>query len=165
MSSPLAGVRRFIIPGSLLDSTLRVLVKSGRKGFEAFVVWGGVVSDEGTSLHVVSFHVPEQTAHKTPEGLLVTVGGDALFEINKELYRCGEILCGQVHSHPTHAFHSETDDHFPLVTLTGSLSIVVPNFAIRGRADIQRWAWYRLVGAAVWEELNRDDRVEIRNQS
>lgn len=35
----------------------------------------------------------------------------------------------QVHTHPFEAFHSETDDAFPLLFDVGFLSLVIPNFA------------------------------------
>jgi hypothetical protein len=34
----------------------------------------------------------------------------------------------QVHAHPGEAFHSGTDDAFPVVTTEGGLSIVAPSF-------------------------------------
>jgi hypothetical protein len=160
VSSPLTVVSHFAIPRTIIDATVDVLRAAGRKGFEAFVVWGGVVENE-TRLRITEHFVPSQTAHKTDEGWLVTVDGDALFEINKHLYERGQMLCGQVHSHPTDAYHSDTDDHFPLVTLIGSLSVVIPNFAAGGRESMGEWAWYRLTGRARWAELTRADKVEI----
>jgi hypothetical protein len=35
----------------------------------------------------------------------------------------------QVHTHPFEAFHSETDDRYPLLFDPGFLSLVIPNFA------------------------------------
>lgn len=107
---------------------------------------------------------PKQTAHKTPDGLMVTVDGHALFTINRTLYDRGEILAGQVHSHPTDAYHSSTDDHYPLVTLTGALSVVVPDFAAHAPDDIDHWAWYRLVATGTWAHLTRADRIELIGQ-
>jgi hypothetical protein len=36
----------------------------------------------------------------------------------------------QVHTHPGEAFHSATDDAFPLIHETGFLSLVIPNFGL-----------------------------------
>lgn len=159
-TSPLAEVRHFILSEGLLEETIAVLAEAGRREHEAFVLWGGVVQDR-TTLRFTSVVVPEQTPHKTPEGLLVTVDGSALFVAGREAYSRGEILAGQVHTHPTDAYHSEVDDHFPLVTMLGSLSVVLPDFAAGGRDDISRWAWYRLVGEARWQQLTRRDKVEV----
>lgn len=160
-SSPLAAVTAFRIPRSLLTETIEVLVDAGTAGQEAFVVWGGTVSDDGTSLTFTSALTPEQDAFQTPDGLLVTVDGPSLFEVNRALYARGELLAGQVHSHPTTAFHSSTDDHYPLVTLAGALSVVIPDFARHAPADIKRWAWYRLIAAGAWAPLEADDRIEL----
>jgi hypothetical protein len=36
----------------------------------------------------------------------------------------------QVHTHPGEAFHSKTDDDFPIIHKPGFLSLVIPNFAL-----------------------------------
>jgi len=36
----------------------------------------------------------------------------------------------QVHTHPQRAFHSPTDDTWPIVHTAGFLSLVIPNFAM-----------------------------------
>jgi hypothetical protein len=161
-SSPLATVTRFIVPVSLLDQTLDVLTDAGQHGHEAFVLWGGRVdTDDATVLRFTTAIEPEQTAHIRPDGLLVTVEGSALFEVNQQLYARGELLAGQVHSHPTDAYHSAVDDHNPLVTLLGSLSLVIPYFGRDGRNAVNDWAWYRLIGEGRWAELTRNDRVQL----
>jgi len=159
--SPLQRARRFVIPDTVLDPTLDALVAAGRNGHEAFAVWGAVVSHDGTEVAFRSCTVPRQTPHVTSHGLLVEVSGQALFEVNRALFQRGEILAGQVHTHPTDAYHSDTDDHFPLVTLAGALSVVVPDFARGWRDDMRRWAWYRLTGQGTWAELDRGDRVVL----
>lgn len=161
MASPLAFVTTFCIPRRLLDQTLDVLRDAGRHGHEAFVVWGGTVGDNQKILTFATAMAPAQTAHKTDNGLLVTVDGNALFEVNRALFHRSEILAGQVHSHPADAYHSDTDDHYPLVTLAGALSLVVPAFAANAPDDIGQWAWYRLVGTGAWADLTSTDRIVI----
>jgi proteasome lid subunit RPN8/RPN11 len=162
-TSPLVDVRRFLISEALLEETIAVLLDAGRHGHEAFVLWSGMLQDR-TALRFTSVIVPEQTPHRTPDGLLVTVDGPALFAAGREAYSRGEMLAGQVHTHPTDAYHSEVDDHFPLVTMLGSLSVVLPDFALGGRRDVARWAWYRLVGEGRWQELTRADKVEVSDE-
>jgi hypothetical protein len=117
VSSPLSAVTTFRIPRPALTETLAVLRDAGREGHEAFVLWGGTVNDDATAVTFGTVMAPQQAAHKTHDGLLITVDGDALFAVNRTLYSRGEILAGQVHSHPTAAYHSRTDDQYPLVTL------------------------------------------------
>lgn len=144
-------VRDIRVPNAVLDPTLEFLTDAGKGGCEGFVVWGGQLLDDET-LTFTSCYVPKQTAHKTSSGLLVTVDGEALFRMNRAFYEQREIAAGQVHTHPTDAYHSDTDDHFPLVTLRGALSLVIPDFARNGRGAVDQWAWYRLVDQGVWTE-------------
>jgi hypothetical protein len=155
----LSEIREFYVPLAVLDPTLEVLRTAGAEGNEAFVVWGGAV-DEGC-LRFTSALRPAQQAINGPDGVGVFVSGEALFELNRVLFHRGEILAGQVHSHPAEAYHSDTDDHFPLVTLLGSLSLVVPDFGTRGRKRTRDWAWYRLAGPSLWRPLDKTERVVI----
>jgi len=161
IGSPLVNAHSFKVPVSLLRQTLEVVRSAGRDGSEAFVIWGGGVSDDGGTVSFTSCMAPRQTAHKTPHGLLVTVEGKALFELNRELYDRGELLAAQVHSHPQDAYHSDTDDCFSLVTLTGALSIVIPRFGTAGVNDFKGWAWYRMTGQSNWSPLGSDDKIQI----
>ena len=146
----LSSASELVIPNHVLEPTLEFLAQKGTQGHEGFVVWGGLHLDDDT-LQFTSCYVPEQTAHKTPDGLLVVVEGDALFRMNRAFYERGEIAAGQVHTHPTDAYHSSTDDHYPLVTLCGALSLVIPDFAKDGRGGMDRWAWYRLRKHGQWD--------------
>lgn len=158
--SALTNVSTFVIRRTVVDETIDVLREAGQQGLEAFVLWGARLDPEDT-LDFRSAIVPRQTAHRTASGLLVTVEGEALFSVNKTLYERGEILAAQVHSHPTNAFHSDTDDCYSLVTLVGALSIVLPDFGRDGLAAADRWAWYRLVGPGRWSTLTADDRIVL----
>lgn len=141
-ASPLSDVTSFLVPDATLTWTVDVLREAGREGYEAFVLWGGVV--HGHQFRVLSSVVPEQNGSKTSDGLLVTVDGPALFRANKYFYEQKHLLGVQVHSHPTNAFHSSTDDSFPLATLDGALSVVVPEFGRDGPHVREGWAYYRL---------------------
>lgn len=160
MKEGLLAVRTFVIPLSIIDGTIAFLRRVGGEGFEGFVLWAGeMVARERFEFR--SLMIPEQRAMQTESGLLVTVEGKALFEVNKAMHNRGEILAAQVHSHPTSAYHSSTDDEFPLVTLVGALSVVIPHFARSAPADLDRWAWYRLSKYAKWEPASRNTTVEI----
>lgn len=173
-------MREIEIPNDVLDPTLEFLAERGTHGCEGFVVWGARMIDSGNDssdeaagspsptppvLRFTSCYVPEQTAHRTESGLLVVVEGDALFRMNRALYQRGEIAAGQVHTHPTDAYHSDTDDHFPLVTKCGAISLVLPDFATGGRAAVDRWAWYRLVGQGLWAPLSSETTIYFESET
>ena len=68
------------------------------------------------------------------------------------LYEAQQVVGAQVHSHPADAYHSDTDDAYPVATLDGSLSIVLPYFG-RDGWESGEIAAYRL-GQDGWEELS-----------
>jgi hypothetical protein len=158
----LASVEEFVVPLELVDQTLEPLQQAGRRGYETFVLWGGRRNDDGHTLEFEAAYFPEQTASQTKDGLLVVVEGDALFRVNRAFYQRGLILAGQIHTHPTDAYHSDTDDTYPLVTLVGGVSGVVPDFGEGGRERLDEWAWYRLVGAGDWAPIGQETRITFR---
>lgn len=154
----LLGVRKFVIQPDVIAETIKFLQQVGNYGYEGFVLWSGNIEDVSTFRFTTAL-VPEQQALITEHGLLVSVEGAALFRINKTIHERGEVLGGQVHTHPTSAYHSSTDDHYPLVTLLGALSVVLPDFARNSPGDIHHWAFYRLVGCGEWEVAAKNTEV------
>jgi hypothetical protein len=154
----LLSVDTFLIAKDVLGQTVDFLRAAGVAGAEGFVIWAGKFNT-ANAFRFSRAIVPEQLPLTTDHGLLVTVKGEALFAANKLSYEREEILAGQVHTHPTSAYHSATDDHYPLVTLVGALSVVLPNFAKHAPADIHDWAWYRLVAYGRWEPLGQQTKV------
>jgi hypothetical protein len=141
-----------------VDATEDALREAGGEGFERFVFWSGELNGSGV-FEVETVHVPRQKAFKTRDGLLVRVDGDELHRLNAWLYEHGQLLAVQVHAHPADAYHSETDDTFPIITAQGGISIVVPAFCRDGlMAD--GVAVYRLQPEG-WAEV--DERLlEVR---
>lgn len=153
-------VERFIVPEALVSQTLRPLQAAGRGGNEAFVLWGGRW-EGSTAFRFEQAYLPRQTATRSERGLLVVVDGAELFRVNREFYRLGLTLAAQVHSHPTDAYHSETDDEYPLITLRGGLSAVVPDFGRDGESRSMDWAWYRLTGTGSWAPFVSEEKIQV----
>jgi hypothetical protein len=146
----LAAVDRVLVHRSLVDDMQARLRAIGDHGFEAFALWVGVV--DGTKFRVERIFIPEQHAAKGPEGVHVRVDGDELHRINVWLHEKGLRLFAQIHTHPTDAFHSDTDDSYAIATTTGCLSIVVPDFA-RDSFAVERCAMFRLDEHGDWLPL------------
>lgn len=154
--SDLEDVRTFLVPAGVADTTDAALRKAGARGHEAFVLWTGTM--DADTFAVQHAYLPTQTGHHLPDGICVTVDGDELHQLNRWLYENGQRLGAQVHSHPARAYHSDTDDAFPIATQRGALSLVVPHFAadgIRGRGV----ATYRLTSSG-W---SRQSWLRTRN--
>lgn len=146
----LNGLELFWVPADIVEDTERNLRQAGRRELELFVLWSGVIN--GTEFFVRTAHVPRQTSYRLESGLMVRVDGDALHELNTWLFEHEEVLAVQVHAHPTEAFHSGTDDAYPIVTADGSISIVAADFCREGLLS-DASAAYRLADGG-WHELD-----------
>lgn len=153
-------IEEFVVPRALVSQTLRPLQAAGRQGHEAFVLWGGRAQGSA-AFRFEQAYMPRQTATRSERGLLVVVEGAELFRVNRDFYRLGLILAGQVHSHPTDAYHSATDDEYPLITLRGGLSAVVPDFGRGGERRLGEWAWYRLAGTGDWAPVEAETTIRV----
>ena len=145
----LGGVRRFRIQASDIRETVEAIRTAGQDGYELFVIWSGIRDDD--VFNVAKVHIPDQISYKLNAGLCVRIDGSVLHRLNAWLYEAQQVIGVQVHSHPADAYHSETDETYPIATLEGSLSIVLPFFGRDGweSSDI---AAYRL-GQGGWLKL------------
>ncbi|MCR4347871.1 MAG: hypothetical protein NUV55_11810 [Sulfuricaulis sp.] len=88
------------------------------------------------------------------------IDGTWLTEYWFRLARENRVIRAQIHTHPGQAFHSATDDQFPVVSQPGFISIVIPNFA-RGAVSLGE-AWIGQLGAdGHWHELAVESEIEI----
>jgi hypothetical protein len=159
--SGLTAAKRFILPRGLAEECYGALRLQGHNGAELFIALSGSIEGSPPTLHFHRALIPEQTCHDTPDGLLVTIEGEAIFALNRECYEAGELLAGQIHAHPERAYHSGADDELALVRLPGALSIVVPGFA-RGPLRPRGWAVYQLREDGRWRPRPRRVKLELR---
>lgn len=147
-------VKQVYLLNNVLPQTQSWLRKAGQTCNESFVLWAGNFKED--NIFIVSTVIyPEQKTFRTPYGIGVYVSGDEIFKINKWLYDNKKVLLSQVHTHPTEAYHSDTDDNFPLVTALGQFSIVIPFFARAPLMNLSACAVYRLNNNNKWEQLNK----------
>ncbi|MDE2933830.1 MAG: hypothetical protein OXS47_08175 [Chloroflexota bacterium] len=145
----LRGVERLCVPADAIRETEEAIRSAGLDGYELFVLWSG--TRDGDTFLVGEVHIPRQTSYQLDGGLCVRVDGSELHRLNVWLYEAQQVIGVQVHSHPAEAYHSETDDAYPIATLDGSLSIVLPFFG-RDGFNSGGIAVYRL-GQDGWSEL------------
>jgi len=146
-------IKEVRLTNEVLNVTKQRLNEAGKRKDESFVLWAGKFKTDFI-FYVDTVIYPEQNAFRTSSGIGVYVSGDELFKINKWLYDNKQVLISQVHSHPTNAYHSDTDNNFPLVTEIGQFSIVVPYFA-RVSIALPNCAVYRLNSSNRWIEVNK----------
>jgi hypothetical protein len=66
----------------------------------------------------------------------------------------------QVHTHPGEAFHSATDDAFPIIHTPGFLSLVIPNFAL-GPIDFEQAYLAEIQADGCWCEVAIGERLTL----
>lgn len=135
------------MPRVALEDVYAHLIEVGRSGYEGLGLWVGRVAEETATVDRAL--IPEQRLIRGPSGVGVFVDGAELHRINVWLFDNGLRILAQIHSHPTDAYHSDTDDDNALATAAGSLSLVVPDFA-KGPFDLSQVAVYRLDSAGTW---------------
>lgn len=146
----LANVSKLQVPREVLAQTQKVLRAYGERGCEGLVLWVGTVEDKSAAITRVV--VPEQNPIKSENGVGYFVEQPALFQLSQFLRKEKLRLIAQVHSHPTEAYHSDTDDRYAIVTEEGGFSLVVPDFA-RRTVEVDTCAIYRLMRGS-WIELS-----------
>jgi proteasome lid subunit RPN8/RPN11 len=109
------------VAGEVLPATFRLLRNCGRGDCECVVYWTGTASDRIVDQ-------VEHPAHKrSPFGY--ELESEWLTQFWKSLAENKRSVKAQVHTHPHRAFHSNTDDRWPIVAQEGFISIVIPDFA------------------------------------
>lgn len=137
------------------QQAIDALYDAGRRHVEGVALFAG--TRNGEVFNISRTIIPEQSAGDVEGGLLYVVKGDELHRISLELFDSGLQLIAQIHSHPGVAYHSETDDAYPIVTVVGGISIVVPNFA-RGGINLKEWAVYQLSINNQWIGLSNEQK-------
>lgn len=147
-------IERVYLPKSCAVQAYEWMHSQGKNYKEGVALWAGV--QEADSFLIKRTIIPKQTAGSHEDGLIYVVDGTELHRINVELFDSGMRLFAQIHSHPKEAYHSDTDDAFPIVTVLGGVSVVVPNFA-KGNINIAEWAVYRYCSETGWTLINRNE--------
>ena len=66
----------------------------------------------------------------------------------------------QVHTHPRRAFHSRTDDRFPIIHTPGFLSLVIPNFGL-GEPSFEGAYLTEIQPNGTWKEVPIASRLTV----
>ena len=107
----LEDINKVEIPFSKIEEVYSHLRYAGTKRIEGVALLSG--KREGEIFKVLNTIIPKQEAYNHEGGLLYTVDADELHRINVWLYRNAQQLVCQIHSHPSEAYHSDTDDAYP----------------------------------------------------
>jgi hypothetical protein len=144
---------RYRVPGAVLGETFAELRNCGRGRQECQVLWTSPWDDIEDINRVVH---PKHRAR----GDGFELDGAWLTEFWKELAATHSGIRVQIHTHPGRAFHSATDDGWPIIHTAGFLSLVIPGFASGPVAFTDAYlAELREDGG--WEEVPVSERLEV----
>ncbi len=136
------------VAGGILPATFRKLRDCGRGQCECAVYWTGPCSDRCVDGLEHPLHERSAFGYEVSDAWLT--------EFWKRLAASMRSVKAQVHTHPGEAFHSASDDRWPIVSQAGFVSIVIPKFAESEPTLDEAWigrlqadgSWRRLASAA-----------------
>src|SRR5213592_1472027 len=143
----------YLVPRRILDQTFEFFRRCGGGRRECQVLW---TSNWGSLQSIVEAVHPAHQAH---------VGGFVLDDtwitsFWLKLAASGRGIRVQVHTHPGAAFHSSTDDEYPIIHTPGFLSLVIPKFAL-GPVGFAG-AYLTEMGAdGQWHEVRVESRIKV----
>ena len=138
------------LASDIVQRTFSKLRECGRGECECIVYWIG--PSESNLVNGVEHPIHQ----RSPFGY--GVHDRWLTDFWKRLAASKHSVKAQVHTHPGEAFHSATDDNWPIVSQEGFLSIVIPDFAT-GEMSLKN-AWIvRLRGDGVWTCLASPEKA------
>ena len=141
------------LPRGIMDETFGSLRSCGAGRRECQALWVGPWSDPGVVTRVVHpAHSASAVGFQLDDAWLNHFWG--------ELADRGEGIRVQVHTHPGAAYHSATDDAFPILSVPGFLSLVIPRFA-QGPAGFDQAFLARLDDDGRWREVPIPEHLEV----
>lgn len=120
---------------------------------------------ECQSLWLSSWEVPETITRVVHPKHRAHAGGYVVDDawLNMFWMELGALNMGvrvQIHTHPNEAFHSMSDDAFPIIHRVGFLSLVIPNFAI-GPVGFNDAYLTEIQGDGSWKEVPVTSRLRV----
>jgi len=88
------------------------------------------------------------------------VDPDWLTGLWRELAYTKQMIRAQIHTHPGAAYHSATDDAFPMLSVPGFLSLVIPRFA-QGAIGFEAAFLAEIDADGRWNEVDIGEYLEI----
>ena len=143
------------LPRRMIDETFATLRSCGAGERECKLYW------------LSSWSAPEQLTEVSHPGhdssrYGLTIDDDWITRFWNELTDRGIGVKVQVHTHPGTAFHSATDDAYPLIHEIGFLSLVIPNFAC-GPIGFGDAYLTEIQADGSWRQVAADERFVIHD--
>lgn len=142
-----------VVEGGLLQRTFLELRRCGRGRRECVVLWTGGAEEPR---RVDGLLHPNHTA----DAVGYDIADQWLTANALQLAAERRSIRAQVHTHPGLAYHSRTDDRYPIVAAPGLLSLVIADFA-RGSVGLAGAHVAELQADGRWLTLDPDQAISI----
>jgi hypothetical protein len=143
----------FCLKRNMIEKTFQILRSCGSNKHECQVYWLSSWDSPSTITEVAH---PLHTSSRA--GLCID--SDWINKFWLELAKRNLGARVQIHTHPEEAFHSATDDEYPLLHNVGFLSLVIPNFAM-GPVSMQHAYLTELQPSGGWQQVDIRSRLQI----
>jgi hypothetical protein len=137
----------------MIDETFAILRSCGAGERECMVCWASPWTEPVALTDVI--HVQHCAT-----SVIVEVDGPWLNRLWLDLADQGLGVRVQIHTHGGRAFHSKTDDAFPLVHEAGFLSLVIPKFAL-GAVGFDHAYLTEIQPDGSWRQVAIEERLAI----
>jgi len=135
------------LPTRIVLETFAAFQECGRGESECVVYWTGPATQDLVDAVEHPLHSRSPYGYELDDGWITSFFG--------RLAAAERSVKAQIHTHPGRAFHSPTDDAWPIVSQAGFVSVVIPNFAKGEQSLRNAWigrleahgGWRRLTGA------------------
>jgi hypothetical protein len=141
------------LPRRIVEETFGCFRECGVGRDECQVLWIGPWASPDRITEAV------HPKHRSHRGGFVLDGG-WISDFWQRLADEGLGIRAQVHTHPTVAFHSDTDDAYPIIHAPGFLSLVIPNFAF-GPVGFENAYLTEIQSDGSWREVSIAERLEV----
>jgi hypothetical protein len=141
------------VPRAIIDETFGVLRACGGGRRECQALWLSPWREPDFITRVI------HSRHAAQAGGFC-LDDSFINELWLDLARTGTGVRVQVHTHPGTAFHSQTDDKWPVVHTPGFLSLVIPKFAL-GPVGLSKAYLVEIDGDGRWREKEPAAVIEV----
>lgn len=144
------------LPRRMLEESFAIFRACGAFQRECKVYWAGPWTNPQSLTRVV------HPRHRSSMYGLA-VDDSWIGEFWNELVNQGLGVRVQIHTHPYEAFHSQTDDAYPLLFDVGFLSLVIPNFA-QGPIGFQDAYLAEIQPDGSWKRAAIESRIVVDDE-
>lgn len=143
----------FRLQRSMIEETFEILRSCGSNRHECQIYWLSRWDSLSTITEIAHpLHISSRAG--------LCIDSDWISKFWLELARRNLGVRVQIHTHPEEAFHSATDDEFPLLHNVGFLSLVIPNFAM-GPVGMQDAFLTEMQPNGSWRQVDIHSRIQI----